>query len=156
VAYPGFVGPPTATIHQEVKTDWLFTARPRVGFTSNNVLVYGTGGVAITNLRYNNTYMDTFNQVVNGLLPNETESANVSQTKVGWTAGGGVEAGLGGNWSAKAEYLYVNFGTISSTAAIFPVAGLRQGTLNHSANLNASIVRVGLNYRFGGPVVANY
>ena len=142
--FPGTTG----IIHQDVKTDWLITARPRIGFTSNNVLYYGTAGVAITELHYNNSYLDTFQQVING-TPNETESGNVSKTKFGWTAGGGVEAGLGGKWTAKVEYLYVNFGTISSQGAILPIAGLRPGILNNSANLNASIVRVGFNYKLG-------
>jgi opacity protein-like surface antigen len=35
--------------------------------------------------------------------------------KTGWTAGGGVEAHLGGNWTGKIEYLYLDFGTVTST-----------------------------------------
>jgi opacity protein-like surface antigen len=40
-----------------------------------------------------------------------------SQTRSGWTLGGGVETALAGNWSAKLEYLYVDLGSTTNPLA---------------------------------------
>ena len=42
-----------------MKTNWLFAARPRLGFANNNWLWYLTGGVAVTKLTYDNTFTST-------------------------------------------------------------------------------------------------
>jgi outer membrane immunogenic protein len=80
------------------------------------------------------------------------ESGSVSNTKAGWTAGGGVEAGLWGNWSIKAEYLYVDFGRISANStnltAFTPPISFPTNVFTHSVNLKANIARLGVNYRF--------
>ncbi len=123
------------TINQSIKTDWLFTARPRIGWASDNWLLYVTGGLAVTDLKYGNTFSDTFGFVF--------ENGSISKTKAGWVIGGGVEYGLTRNWSVKAEYLYMDFGDVSSTGV---VAGT--DTLNHSADLKTNIVRAGINYMF--------
>src|SRR5262249_21055929 len=52
---------PTAfTVKQTAETSWLFTLRPRVGFTGGPVFVYGTGGLAVTSLNYQALFTDTF------------------------------------------------------------------------------------------------
>jgi outer membrane immunogenic protein len=133
ISAPGFF----FTINQSVKTDWLFTARPRVGWAANNWLFYVTGGLAVTELKYNNVFTDTFAPAF--------ENGSVSKTKAGWTVGGGIEYGLTQNWSIKAEYLYLDFGHVSSTAHVFPTLG---ASLANSADLKVSLVRAGINYRF--------
>ena len=95
------------TINQSIKTDWLFTARPRIGWVSNNWLLYATGGLAVTELKFNNTFTDTFAAAY--------ESGSISKTEAGWVVGGGVEYGFTNNWSAKLEYLYMDFGDVSSS-----------------------------------------
>jgi outer membrane immunogenic protein len=78
-----------------------------------------------------------------------------SRWKLGWTVGGGVEAALGrSNWSVKLEYLYMDLGSFSDTvtfATTFPAVNVR-----FNSYVTDHIARVGLNYRFGGPVVARY
>jgi outer membrane immunogenic protein len=98
---------------------WFGTLRGRAGYAISNVLIYGTGGVAFGELQA---------QTIN--LQSE------SHTNVGWTAGAGVEAGLGANWSAKVEYLFVDLA--SNTFAL-------TGTSNA---LSASVLRAGVNYHF--------
>jgi len=124
------------TINSSASTDWLSTVRGRVGVAANNWLFYATGGAAVTSLRGNFSFSDTFPV---------SEAASISNTRVGYTAGGGLEVGLGSHWSVKAEYLYVNFGTLSTTGFLvqFPTQ-----PLFHSINLKANIARAGLNYRF--------
>lgn len=67
---------------------WFGTARARVGYAWNNVLLYGTGGFA-----YGGIELDT-----RGLEQNRTH--------YGWALGAGAEVGLTPNWTAKVEYLY--------------------------------------------------
>jgi outer membrane immunogenic protein len=137
------------TINQNVKTNWLATFRARLGFlVTPSALVYVTGGGALTNLQGTFAFSDTFGAA---------ESGSFTTTKLGWTAGGGVEWALWSGWSAKAEYLFVSIPNVSTTSSNLTFAGAVQtNTFTHSADLQAHIARFGLNYKFGGPVMANY
>ena len=66
--------------------------------------------------------------------------AGVHETKLGWAVGGGVEAALAGNWTAKLEYLHVDLGHVNCGRA-----DLRLPT---RVGFHADEVRAGLNYRF--------
>jgi opacity protein-like surface antigen len=50
---------------------------------------------------------------------------NFSTTKSGWTVGPGAEIRLGGNWTAKLEYLFVNLGSVNH---IFTTSRTAAGT----------------------------
>jgi outer membrane immunogenic protein len=139
--------PTNFTINQSVKTDWLATFRARFGFlVTPSTLVYVTGGGAVTNLRGTFTFTDTF--------ATAAESGSFNSTKLGWTVGGGIEWAMWSGWSAKAEYLFVSFpgATVTSTnlTAYTPPISFPTNVFTHSADLDASIVRVGLNYKIGG------
>jgi opacity protein-like surface antigen len=41
-----------------------------------------------------------------------------SKINVGWTVGAGVEGVLVGNWNWKAEYLYMDLGSINDPTAV--------------------------------------
>ena len=84
-----------------VKTDWYGTMRGRLGCTSGPSLFYATGGAAFVNMKNN---FDSFPSPPLTLL-------RTSETAAGWIVGGGIETVLGGNWSAKAEYLYIDAGS---------------------------------------------
>lgn len=139
----GAPGGPNSTLfsHTEVNTDWLYTLRPRIGIASGQWLFYVTGGLAVTNLKYS-----PFNRYTPCGGPGSSciESASATTAKAGWAAGGGVETALMGNWSVKAEYLYVDFGSVSTTDTDNVVGA----PFAHSAKLTASIARLGLNYKF--------
>jgi outer membrane immunogenic protein len=113
--------------------DWFGTVRGRAGLATGPVLSYITGGLA---------YGDVTTSVVtvNGV----TNSANFSETRTGWTFGSGVEASLGGNWTGKLEYLYLDLGRQSGTY----VTGALTSVV--TSEVQAHIFRAGLNYRFGG------
>ena len=72
-----------------------------------------------------------------------------------WTAGAGLEARLGGNWTGKIEYLYVDLGSIeTSTVNTLMAPPVR---LSFDSHITDNILRLGINYKFdSGPVVARY
>jgi outer membrane immunogenic protein len=76
-AAPGF----TFANTNSLKMDWLATVRPRVGVTFDRTLLYVTGGLAVAQLNYTQTYSDT--------LPDTTGGSSASATRTGWTIGGG-------------------------------------------------------------------
>jgi outer membrane immunogenic protein len=126
-------GGPIAQFDQ--KLDWFGTVRGRAGFARGPVLSYFTAGYAYGGVRTQ----------VNETLGGVTGSFTTDQTRSGWTYGSGVEAALGGNWSGKIEYLYLNLGNNR-------VDGYALGGVAHnlSTEIREHIFRVGLNYRIGG------
>jgi outer membrane immunogenic protein len=147
-AFTGFpvpVGGVAPTYTNSIQTNWLFTARARLGFlVANNVLVYGTGGLALADLKYTHTFVE-------GVFPGTssgTESSTASGTKAGYALGGGLEYAFMNHWSVKAEYLYLNFGNVTVTDQVV-FGGVANGnTFTNSANLHANIARLGVNYKF--------
>jgi outer membrane immunogenic protein len=128
------------------KIDWFGTARGRVGFlAAPTVLLYATGGLAYGGINSS----ETIGAAALGF-------SNTS-TNVGWTVGGGIEGVIGGNWTAKLEYLYVDLGSVSgSYLTTIPAKGGGFLTSNYSSRITDNVLRVGVNYKFGGPVVAKY
>jgi len=115
------------------KLDWFGTARGRIGIANGPVLSYVTAGYAFGNVKTNAT------QTIAGV----TTTFATDRTQGGWVVGSGVEAALGGNWTGKIEYLYLNLGNKTDVS-----------TLNVPTPINTeireNIFRVGLNYRIGG------
>lgn len=126
---------PTFTVDQRVKTDWMWTLRPRIGYATNNWLVYATGGLAMAKIKYSASYVDTRTP------PNRAE-IDFSDTKTGWTLGAGGAYAFNSNWSAKAEYLYASFGHVNATS---PSGAI---TLDTRERVKANILRMGVDYRF--------
>jgi outer membrane immunogenic protein len=69
----------------------------------------------------------------------------------GWMVGAGVEQALNSNWSLKAEYNFSHFG--NDDVRVCNVAAL---CFDYDVKQHVHLVKVGINYRFGGPVVARY
>ena len=136
--------PTNFTVAQSVKNKWLFTARPRAGFTAVKALFYVTGGLALTNVNYSAVFTDTF--------ATASESGSISKTRLGWTAGGGIEAKIAPKWSAKAEYLFADFRRVSTTStnltAFAPPIAFPTNIFTHSIYLKENVVRFGINYHF--------
>jgi outer membrane immunogenic protein len=104
----------------ETKVPWFATARGRIGYAGwGNLMPYITGGAAFANVK-----------------ADAGAAGSESKTRVGWTAGLGLEYALFSSWSVKLEYLYADLGSFTCT-----VCG---GDVSFKTN----IVRAGLNYRF--------
>jgi outer membrane immunogenic protein len=140
--------------------DWFGTLRGRLGWTQGPVLIYATGGLAYGRIKTD--------EVVNTIpfLTGVTTAGSFSQTKIGWTAGAGVESHLFGNWTAKAEYLYMDLGSVSGNVVapslVIPI-NVNPANINISENrgfnsaIHDHIFRVGVNYKFDpGAIVAAY
>jgi len=142
------------------KSDVQGAIRGRIGVAIDRLLLYGTGGVAFTG--FNTTLIDTtgFFTGVPGT------NASFTNTRAGWTAGGGIEYAITDNWWVRAEYRYSNFGNTTD----FPYVGLLPfpdsfAFVQH--HLTENQVQVGFSYRFDwtippppppppAPVVAKY
>jgi len=115
----------------ETKLTWLGTARGRVGYTWDRLLPFITGGVAVGSLQ---------SKEGNGSPP----FGSGSDTRAGWTVGGGLEAKIDDHWSAKFDYLYVDLG--DGTGFTDTYAGGAQ--ISENVGFRAHIVRGGFNYWF--------
>ena len=125
--------PPSCTSRLES----LGTFRGRVGWAGllwwNNVLPYAAGGLA-----WGPLHGSEGNFLANGPVGSGTT------TRTGWTVGGGIEAMLTPNWTAKLEYLYVDLGRGGVFNDLFP-SGL---VVRENIDFRANVVRAGLNYKF--------
>jgi outer membrane immunogenic protein len=137
------------------KLNWFGTVRGRAGvLVTPTLLLYGTGGLAYGEVETGGSLTGPTGQSPSAivLLP------NLSSTRVGWTAGAGIEGRIGGNWTAKLEYLYMDLGTVSagplSTNILEPLRA--PVGASYSSHFTDNILRVGFNYIFNSPVVAKY
>ncbi len=114
----------TATISSKVSV--IDTLRSRVGYAWDNLLFYGTFGLALTN------DVSNFGQTVGFTCNNGTIVAcsSVTSWHPGLAAGAGFEYGLTPNLSTKVEYIWVGAASLNT--------------------LRENMFRAGLNWRFGG------
>ena len=118
----------TPPVSCKTQSQWLATVRGRVGYAFDRILLYGTAGAA-------------FGNVQTGLNPQSTFDSPV---EAGWTVGAGVEVALAENWTAKAEYLFVDLPNATCTTAAN--CGGAAGSI---VSFNENIIRAGVNYKFG-------
>jgi outer membrane immunogenic protein len=122
--------------------NWLATLRGRAGLALDATLAYVTGGAAFGHVR--NSFQDLVT-----VAPFQSASFTQNQTKVGWTAGVGVEHMLSQHWTARAELRYVDLGKTNvacSSATNFGscVSNAYRGDFSNTLKLGL----VGLNYKF--------
>jgi outer membrane immunogenic protein len=135
------------SLSESAQMNWLTTVRARAGYVWDNWLFYATGGWAYSKV--------TFTDAVTSATAGPIGPSTISRNKDGWTVGAGVEYGIAGGWSAKLEYLYVDLG---SFAGVLGPTGIPSTVITTNHDLTDQIVRVGINYRFGGnsEVVVRY
>ena len=76
-------------------------------------------------------------------------------TRVGWTAGGGLEYAFSDNWSVKGEFLHVDLGGTYDVGVPCVVGCAVANDLIVHHKYTDNIARGGINYRFGAaPVVS--
>lgn len=136
-----------------VDINWLATFRARLGYTYGPALFYLTGGLAVGDVERRGSVngVTTFFGIfpINGFAG----SFSSSSVKTGWTLGLGVEGQLTSNLSLKAEYLYVDLGSVTDRFDTNFTGGIGFGpgsaaTRTIRSDIREQIVRVGLNYHF--------
>jgi outer membrane immunogenic protein len=131
--------------------DWYGVIAGRAGFAVNQALFYAKGGAAFVNKNYSFADNCTTGGCGPGIL-----NLGSSHTQVTWAAGGGIEYAITNNWSIKGEYLYL------ATRETFTSTGVGAGTAagltfsNSHTDPGVHTAKFGVNYRFGGPIVAKY
>ena len=111
-------GADDASLGRKFSNPWYGTTRGRLGYAANNILFYGTGGLA-----YGGSKL-------------ETGAVTETHSHFGWAIGAGAEVALTQHWSAKVEYLFIDL-----TGERFAATGL-----DHE--LESNLLRMGFNYRF--------
>lgn len=129
-------------VRQTVETDWLVTARGRIGYAFNRSLLYATAGLALARVNVDARFSDN--------APDARASTTLSRSQWGWALGLGYEHGFDDRWSVKAELLHLDLGRASSASTnlenslgVFPA-----NPLITRARLRASQLRVGFNKRW--------
>ena len=143
VAYP-CCSPARFTLTHSLSTNWLLTARPRVGMKVGPVMAYITGGYALTHIKYEEVFTDTFAAA--------HENADFRQNKSGYTVGAGIGFATHGHYIVKVEYLYAGFGrnTVTSTnlTAFATRTAFPSNPFTASDTLHMHVVRAGFDYHF--------
>ena len=120
-----------ATAQSDVTEQWDYvaTARGRVGYAAGPWLAYATGGLAFAGERFLNS-------------PANGTDEKILNTRLGWSAGGGLEYAFAPHWSARLEYLYSRF---ERADIRFP-----SGT-QYTTTLDFQSLRLGLNRKIDWP-----
>jgi len=136
-------GQPTA-INYYSKTDIVGTVALRLGYAVDRSLFFVKGGLAFAHDKH-------WQEIVapGGIVLSHTDSEKYMRW--GWMAGGGYEYAFNSNWSTKIEYNYMHLGR--EDVSFCPAAG---PCFDYSIKQHIHVVKAGINYRFGGPVVARY
>jgi outer membrane immunogenic protein len=133
---------PPDTALLTIKTDFIPSLTGRVGYAADHWLFYAKGGVAWANSAYSLT--GTFS-AAGAVVPGVPFDFEGLSTRVGWTAGAGIEWAFCDDWSARLEYDYYGFGT--HTATMNDVAN-GPGPLSFRTTLQT--VKLGVNFHVWG------
>ncbi len=127
--------PDTYTVKQDLSVDWLATVRGKLGFAVDQVLLFGTGGLAFGNVDYHGHFSETY-------TPYSFNSGSTSGVQTGWTAGAGVEWMMADNASLKLEYLYCDLGSVSAGSTL---PG-KDDKFHNEADVSGNVIRAGFNW----------
>jgi outer membrane immunogenic protein len=157
-----YFGQPVSLLSGQIANlniSYVGTARGRLGISfAPALLIYGSGGLAYggvnADIQNAQLWITTggpkagYNSFILG-------SGSSAKTKVGWTAGGGVEWMFMANWSAKAEYLYYDLGKLNEfvVSNYYGTGGFAgnngvQNLTRYMTRASGNIIRAGVNYHF--------
>jgi outer membrane immunogenic protein len=136
------------TTQVTTESDWFGTLRARLGWlATQTLLIYGTGGLAYgeTSTRFSTTNVTAL--CTGGITCTLGSS---SSNRAGWAAGGGLEWMFAPHWTLRAEFLHVDLGSQSVTAAPFtPTGAATISSFTTSSTFHENIVRAAVNFGFG-------
>ena len=133
------------TVEQRVKAGWQATLRPKLGWAKDNWLAYVTGGLAVTRATLDATFRDT---ATFGGVTGARGQSSTSETMLGWALGLGGEYALDSHWSLTGNYLFADFGKLSTSSVLRHAGVGLSNSLNSTADLRTHTVLLGVAYRF--------
>jgi outer membrane immunogenic protein len=135
--------------------DWYAVLAGRAGWAVNNALFYVKGGAAFVD--HTSSFSDAcIGAGAPGCGPGFLVINRGNDTQVTYAVGAGIEYAFTNSWSLKGEYLYLgtNKSYTSSANSLAAPAGVL--FTNTSSDPGIHTAKIGLNYRWGGPIVAKY
>jgi outer membrane immunogenic protein len=114
------------------------TVRARGGIAVDRLLLFFDGGWAYGNFQHTNT------DVIFGLGVDQ-----FTTHRSGLAAGGGIAYAMTDNLIGKIEYRYYDYGRFVRAAPL-------NGALPYTVDNTYSVVTLGLDFKFNGPIVARY
>jgi opacity protein-like surface antigen len=119
----------TVAIDRRTDPNWTASVRGRVGWATGSVLLYGTGGMAVADVRQSALYGYTPTAAAGVAAANPganlgpfVNGASTDNTMVGWTVGGGAEYAINHQVSIGAEYRHSDYGS-ANFGSVNPGAG---------------------------------
>jgi outer membrane immunogenic protein len=129
-----------AQVRTSFETHYLFTFAPRFGYAFGKWLPYVTGGLAVGDLDFTQHVILTEEGRI------ASEGGNDHETNAGWMVGGGLQYALCGNWSIRAQYQYIDLGSIQFNSD-FPNE-LSDFPAHHDVQLREHNASVAIMYKF--------
>jgi outer membrane immunogenic protein len=158
-----FAFPDGTSLTARTRAEIQGSIRGRLGIAWDRLLIYATGGAAFGGFKTDFTiFGPAFVSPAGVPFGAFGGTSNFSNTRVGWTVGGGIQYAITNNWSVRAEYRFTDWGRINNTlfsgdafAVAFP--GIAFVGNRH---IQQNQVQVGFDYKFDlfapAPVVAKY
>ena len=130
-----------------IRSRWDASLRARLGYLVGlQTMLYATGGAAWQNAQMTSTCTSG---PCTGFFALSPGIVSASTTKTGWTAGGGLETVLWGNWLARAEYRYADYGKASFIVARSSTSpGLNPVVNTWDVAMRSHLATFGVTYRF--------
>jgi len=127
-------GPNLGATNFNTTTNWTATLTGRAGVAFDRWLIYAKGGAAFANNSYSTNFYS---------FP---ATAGVTDTRLGWVVGAGVEWAFAPQWSAKVEYNFMDFGTDNVSFVPTNTTGIKD---------QIQVIKLGVNYKFGGSAIVS-
>jgi len=145
--------PDSADEVASVKMTTFGTARARLGWAAGNALFYATGGLA-----WARGEVSYAGQAAQFGVPVGAFAVSNQAYHLGWAAGLGLDYMFAPNWTIGLEYLHLDLGNANYRfGTTFPNVTVTQAlSPGTNVSLRSDIVRLTLNYRFGGTSLARY
>jgi outer membrane immunogenic protein len=131
------------TASESVKTHYLFTFGPRIGYTFCRWMPYVTGGLAVGDIELDQNVREVGEQF------DFRQGGSESETNVGWFVGGGLEYALTNHWRLRGQYEYIDLGSVDFHSTLsFDRERLNDFDGHHNADLTEHNVSFAVIYGF--------
>lgn len=129
------------------EADWFGTLRGRLGFAADNMLFYGTGGLAYGHMSADGSVKFSAYDTIEPGDVSAKWNGSTDSTNWGWTIGAGMEYGID-NWSLGVEYLFVDLGSAEWNGGSNLPNDIDQSDVKGSVDYQFSVVRATAKLRF--------